>query len=356
MPEDPIIKDIDDLEIPEALGLHNHYYDDHRTIDQWEWEYKGHYPDLSVFCVLKDDGHVVGTCGAIPIDLNVSGETILSYKMENLLRHEQYQGLQRHRGLAEKLYLYTLSRAATKGCAIAWAYTGATRTLKRWGPKLVDVMYDSVVELNSPPGLRTVSRLWSRLRHVKASAKAVCSFVKRQTAPSRRFAIKPGLAPASLIADLFKRIRQTFPELIHIEFNETYVRWRITEHPFIRYSTFSIYEGDTLRGFAVVNGQNKQFAYLADLVFDDDSAGVTLLSSIVDDLRKRHYLSLNYLGNMTNPVNARTLAVLRMFSAVETPNPKMAFALMALSDAAPRDLYDVSRWHMSGLWTEGYVI
>ncbi len=228
--------------------------------------------------------------------------------------------------------------------------------MRRWGPQVADVMYDSVIELNSALDPRTVSKLWTRLRHVKAITNDVRLFVKRRMVRSRRFVVKPELAPASLIADLFKRIRQTFPELIHIELNEKYIRWRITEHPFIRYDTLSIYEGGTLRGYAVVNGHNGQFAYLADLVFDDDEAGVTLLSSIVNDLRRRNYLSLSYFGNMTNPVNARTFAVLRMFSAVETPNPKMTFVLLALSDVASPDVYDVSRWHMSGLWTEGYVI
>jgi len=49
MSEEIIMKEIEESEIPDALSLHNQFYNDHRTLDQWRWEWRGHYPDLSVF-------------------------------------------------------------------------------------------------------------------------------------------------------------------------------------------------------------------------------------------------------------------------------------------------------------------
>ena len=99
--------------------------------------------------------------------------------------------------------------------------------------------------------------------------------------------------------------------MIHIELDEAYVRWRITGHPFIRYQCLSIYGKETLRGYAIVNKENRQDAYLTDLTFENEEAGAELVSQIMVNLRKAGYPILNYFGNMSNPRGDRVFALLR---------------------------------------------
>jgi len=67
----------------------------------------------------------------------------------------------------------------------------------------------------------------------------------------------------------------------------------------------------TLRGYAIVNKENRQAAYITDLTFENEEAGAELVSQIMVNLRKAGYPILNYFGNMSNPRGDRVFALLR---------------------------------------------
>lgn len=67
------IEAIDESEIPTVVNLHNQSHNDHRTSEQWQWEWRGHHPNLTVYCVLKDGEKIIGTQGILPIYLAASG-------------------------------------------------------------------------------------------------------------------------------------------------------------------------------------------------------------------------------------------------------------------------------------------
>jgi len=54
-----LMKEIEDIEIDEAVSLDNLEYGRRRTYKQWMWEYRGNCPLLSVFTVIKDEDRIV---------------------------------------------------------------------------------------------------------------------------------------------------------------------------------------------------------------------------------------------------------------------------------------------------------
>lgn len=353
MSEQLIMKEIEESEIPDAVSLHNQARNDHRTVDQWRWEWRGLYPDLAVFCLVKDGGNIVGTMGVIPIHLNISGHRLLTGKVESLFLHPNLRGTD----VMPRFYHYMVSRAASKGMSALWAYTPAVKAVRRLiGARITEVMYDSVIRLPPPIDLRSLIRSGDKLRQARGVITSMLSSLRPQVVSSGRFVLKQGLASPSSLDSLYQRLRETFPDLIHIELDEAYIRWRVTQHPFIRYECLSAYEDETLRGYAIVNKQDAQDAYLADLTFENKDVGTELLSRILADLRKTGHCTLNYLGNMSNPLGAKVFALLREFSAVESPNSGMPFASRCLDDDYSDTCNDATHWYMTGLWTEGYMI
>jgi hypothetical protein len=357
------MKEIEDAEINEVVSFHNLSYGDKRTPKKWIWEYKGNYPDLFVFTIIKDNNKVVGTQGMIPIYLNIGGEIHLSAKSESSLLDPKYRGGERFKELYD--FAMTLCKARKMCCV--WGFTGA---VKVWRNKLgfsvyEDAMYISALVLKPRPFIasirkskqnmviKTAESLALMLRYLYSSVRRFTYFTyKCLKRTSREISIEQRLRSVSDVSELYKRLRAKYADLIHIEQDEKYIAWRISNNPNVEYTTFFAYEDNLLRAYCYVALANNREAYLSDLTFEDYEAGSFLLETILNLFCKRKINSVNFIGNIRNPLMATVFNLLKKNGFMKgnfTP-----FVLKNISYAHEKCLHDIRNWYINGLWTEGY--
>jgi hypothetical protein len=354
------MREIAPQEVDEAVQFHNSAYGDSRTSEQWQWEWKSHYPDLSAYMVVHDGKRIIATQGMMPVYLRISGKRVLSGKSDQTLLALEHRG----GDLFQRFYDYAVSQCRTKGMCCVWGYTPAVKALRRFGFRVSEeVMYYSASVLDFHQALAEnlhSQRTWLSkgkqcllvlIRALRRIVSRVCtlSFAKA-------FCIEDGPLDAEDLAALYARLRSRYPDLIHIDMDRAYLQWRVTGHPFIRYKTFSLYQGSELKAYAIVNHHFQDTAFLADLTFEDENAGAVILHRVLGFLRTVGATHVAYFGNRTSSLGMRVFGLLRRFGFKENVNPQMAFVLRNVSFVDEEKLFNIEDWYMCGLWTEGYRI
>jgi hypothetical protein len=342
----------------QLVSFHNAHYNDNREPGHWIWEYKGCYPDLSVFPVMVEEGRVVGTTGFIPIYVNVAGERVLSGKPENSLVSRDQRGSD----IYSDIYAYAKSDAVVKGYQCLWGY----------GPlRSASTKVGYTVFLNAIASLGTVIRPFAALKDaqdkkeqgLKKYAREIVGrlllwiygSVRRATTGSSndKYVLRAELANQADMDDLYRRLRERYPNLIHIDLNERYLEWRIHDNPFCDYKSYFVYRGGQLAAYSFVSRHNTK-AYLTDFTFDDDSSGNFLLSAIVKDLKALNTGVIAFLGNRENPLIKNTFKVLRKWGFVEFSATN--FHVQPFQGKREELLLNLENWYMNGIGTEGNQI
>lgn len=355
------IREVAASDVEKIISFHNAAHGDNRKPEHWMWEYKGNYPDSSVFTIIEDGEQIVATLGMIPIYIYVQGKRLLCGKCENALLHPEYRG----RGLFQDLFEFALSLCKARGMQFAWAYAAAIATVKAVRKirfhTYDNMIYDSVSILDPRCNL---SGVWERNANaVKKVIKSLTfllfwlySSILRATcwpSGSRELVVRETLADQQDLDNLYKRLRNRYPDLIHIHLDEKYLRWRLYNHPVFEYRTYFVYEGDLLVAYAFVNTHNRRMAYLTDFTFESVDAGKFLLQRVLDEMCAEDVGAATFWGNKRNPVIRRTFGLLRRFGFVQRKTPNH-FVIRNLSFGDEEGLLDMTHWHMNGLWTEGY--
>ncbi len=86
--------------------------------------------------------------------------------------------------------------------------------------------------------------------------------------------------------DFYTRLRSRYPDMIHIDLDYQYLKWRVHDHPFFSYKCYYAYDGRDLVAYAFVNVGAVR-AYLTDFNFEHMAAGEFLLSLIMNDLKEK---------------------------------------------------------------------
>lgn len=359
------MKEIEDSEINQAVLLDNLENGRRRTTKQWIWEYKGNYPELSVFVVIKDDDKVVGTQGIIPIYLNIRGERHLSGKSESSLLAPEYRG----RGLFTRLKGLALSTSLAKGMCCVWGLGGVSTALRassRLGFQIYrNVMCESVLILSPRRFVKSIigSRRGLAGKIAKSSA-AISMFVfsrfivyvcSNDFFPhSHGFSVTRTPRSTNEIERLYSRLRDKYRSLIHLEQDEKYINWRVFRNPNVKYSTCFAYKDSSLGAYCYVALLNTGEACLSDFTFEDPDTGNFLLETILNSLKRRRVSAVSFVGNIRNKQIALTFDMLRRHGFM-----KMNFGPFTLRNLSYKDekcLYDVSNWYINALWSEGFVL
>jgi GNAT superfamily N-acetyltransferase len=354
------MREVATQEVDEVVQFHNRAYGDLRTSEQWEWEWKSHYPDLSVYMVVHDGKRIIATQGMMPVYLQIAGKRVLSGKSDQTLLAPEHRG----GDLFRSFYDYAVSQCRAKGMCCVWGYTPAVKALRRFGFRVFeDVMYYSASVLDFrkafAENLRS-ERTWRSKG--KQSLSILVRALRRQVSRlntlslAKAFRIEDGPLDAEDLAALYARLRSRYPALIHIDMDQAYLQWRVIDHPFIRYRTFSLYQGSELKGYAIINHHFHDTAFLADLTFEDDNSGAVILQRVLGFLRHADATHVAYFGNRSSSLGMRVFGLLRRFGFKENVNPQMAFVLRNVSFVDEERLFDIEDWYMYGLWTEGYRI
>lgn len=346
------------------VSFHNTIYGDQRTPEQLAWEYRGSYPDSSVLVLIMDNDQVIATQGMIPIYIFVRGRKVLSGKSESTLLDPKYRG----GDLFSDLYEFAVSRCKTRGILCIWGYTGAVKAFTKFQFRFFDIMYDSTLLLDFGAWL---PKVWHSeatfVRKTLASTRLALFWLRSLIigicegfcgSVEKRFIIKEKLQSHADLDQLYERLRTKYPDLIHIAQDEVYFRWRILDHPFIKYRTFFAYEDDLLKAYAYVNTCDKNMAYITDFTFESVDAGRFLLRNVLRELRRKERpVHVRFFGNGENPLVLNVFDLLRRFGFSKMKKViSMSFVLrnLSLQGASEQHLYNVRNWYMCGLWTEGF--
>jgi GNAT superfamily N-acetyltransferase len=342
--------------------LHNAEFGDHRTPEQWMWEYKGNTSDQSVFAVMKDSGKVVGTQGMIPIYLNIGGHRYLSGKSENTLLDVRYRG----RGLSSVLYRSALSMCESKRMCCVWGFTpvaSAVNLLRSMGFTIYpNAVCQLTLILKMPDWQFMSSILHSRSNLVTRIARCLGvvllylysrTFICTNVCVGATFSLEEQVRTQIDIERIYERLREKVSDLIHIAQDEEYLSWRIANNPHHGYVTYFAYEGALLKGYCYVAFPNKREAYISDFTFEDYRTGEFLLTRILDTLHKRRSTSVSFAGNANNELSRNAFALLKKHGFVKVFSE--SFVLKQMSTDSPSFLTNIANWYLNGLWTEGYT-
>jgi hypothetical protein len=346
-------------DVEQIVSFHNAAYGNSRKPEHWMWEYKGNYPDLFVFTVIKDQDQIVATQGMIPIYLSIQGKRLFSGKSDSTLLNPQYRG----GSLFQELYEIAVALCRDRKMSCIWGYTAAVKAFEKFQFRTYEyVMWSSISILNLRRALSELGQKDSGAARRVIEALKVLGFwlyssLLRATYRSsgQGLAIGKELAHPQDLEHLYQRLREKHSPLIHIDLDEQYLRWRVYGHPIFKYKTYFVYEDDCLTAYAIVNSHDKRMAYLVDFTFESVNAARFLLQQILRELQTQDFRAVTFWANRTNPVAQQTFLLLRRFGFLERKTT-MHFVLRNLAVDDEENLFEVANWYMNGLWTEGYRI
>ncbi len=381
------MKEINSLDIRETVQFHNRIYNDNRTSEQWNWEYRGNYPNTFVFTIVKDKNtkRIVGTQGMIPIYLNIKGKRYFSGKSENSLLDSNFRG----GTLFQDLYEFAVVKCKSKQMYCIWGFTSAAKV---WREKLKFEVYknnlkESKIILNFGATAfdtiqSNVKNVLKALKHRQTSIrKVVTSFFEKlrnmsgllsgskpdlgieeksvsvnsykKESLKEHYKIERNLHAGEDIKTLYSRLRKKYPNLVHIDQDKKYLQWRIFKNPIVNYDTYFIYEKDLLRGYCYINTSSRRIGFISDLTFETSEAGAFLLGKLLNELRAKKIIYLYFFGNIKNQMMARVFQLLKQFGA-KISDSDQYFVLRNLSYPDEEWLLDIKNWYLNGLWSEGY--
>jgi hypothetical protein len=343
----------------DLIDFHNSYYGENIKLEDWLWEFQRYEPSKMVFALAEHHNKVVATQGMLPIYMRVKAERVLSGKSESSLCLQTYRGTNTFRDL----YEYAVRACIDRGMHFLWGFTDAVRAFERIGfnifqeievltrPGNVKLEVFSILQGKLP--LWRVP-LWHRFGSVtKLLLKTM--FVRNiRTIPQIKeetgYKIEKGSICDQHLRELYERVTSKYKNAICIECDQSYLSWRIREHPVLRYDEYQVYQGAKLRAYAFVV-LSDGIAHISDFLSEDSYATSLLLHTILKDYAKK-VGRFQFLGNPRDLLAEDVFGQLHKFgfSVIHRRN----FVVRDLIGSTNDQLLDIRNWHITGLWSEGY--
>lgn len=280
------------------VNFHNAYYGTERKPEHWLWEYKTYKPDKSVFAFARDHERIIATQAIIPVYLEVGAELVLSGKSENSLLLPPYRGS----GIMPSLYEHAVKNCIDRGIQFLWGFTAAAKLSKKFTyyPIAQIMMRPGNIWIDAVSRLRDKSPLWRRIGSVgklilkSAFKKHAYSGPNIQEKP--RYEVKKGkMCDEKQLQSLYQRLKETYGNIIYIRLDREYLKWRVREHPFVKYDEYQVYQNRELCAYAFV-AMFGGVAAVSDLTSEDTYATSILLKTIIKDYAKKAG-RIQFLGN-----------------------------------------------------------
>lgn len=341
-------------EASELVELHNSYYGTARKTEDWLWEYQTYEPGKSVFSFAKDLNKIIATQGMLPIYTEVGPKIILSGKSESTLVLPAYRGSQ----IMRNLYEYSARICLEHGMQFLWGFTPAIKAFKNFGFE----SYPNIQKLVRPGNILAGIKLklkqnfswWRRfvsigelfVRHFSLGRNAAFS----QFHENSEYKLKKGITDEICLKKLFDRLKLQNPNAIFIRYDNKYLKWRVREHPFIKYFEYQVYLHADLKAYAIVT-LFKGITSISDLTSEDENATSFLLHKIIEDFSKKT-AEFQFLINTQDILS---LGVLRQLSGYGfSVGSSVNLVVRDLTKGDNKEIFDIRNWHINGLWTEGY--
>lgn len=338
----------------DMVSFHNSYYGTVRKTNDWLWEYRTYDKNKSVFAFATDNGKIIATQGMLPINIMIGSKTVLSGKSESTLLLPLYRG----KRVMEQLYDYAANNCIANGMQFIWGFTPAVNAFKKYGFNSHQGIQCMVKRGNIWTAMRLISSrqlpIWRRVSAIgKFFIKYCLSENKLNHKPfhgTAKYELRRGIVDQTCLKAFFDRLNLRNRNAIFIRYDEEYLKWRVREHPFIKYVEYQVYGGNDLKAFAIV-ALIDGILSISDLTSEDDDATSILLYTIIEDYYKKA-MEFCLLVNTQDTLNQGVLKQLPKFgfSARDPWN----LIVRDLTNGDIKETVDIRNWHISGLWTEGY--
>jgi len=331
-------------------------------VKDWIWEYNTLYPEHSVFTIIEDNDEIIGTQGMLPIYLISQGKRYLSGKSESSLLDPKYRG----GSLFRDLYAFAVSLCQEKKMYCVWGFTSAVRV---WRHKLKFAVYENVVHdatlvlnlkkmnllIDKSQGiLKRIGHILSNLRGFLYSIIFRNRFNSLLKKKQGTYVLQHHYHSITDLERLYKKIRERLPHLIHIAQDEDYLNWRIYNNPHVKYKTYFLYKGSSLKAYCYLGDYKKEIISITDFAFEKLEDGIYLLKQVLNEIQKENFAYAYFMGNLKNPLILDIFRILRKFGFIKHSNAS-AFILKSTSGGDPTQIYSIENWYFTALWTEGFV-
>jgi hypothetical protein len=295
----------------------------------------------------------------LPIYLDVGSKRVLSGKSENTLCLQPY----RKSGVMPSLYEYAVKSCTDRGMQFIWGFTSAVKAFERYG----FTCYRDIEVLTrlGNTWLEIVSRLQSKnplWRRICSAGKVLLKFlllrnrgVIHRIEKRDGYEIRNGRMPVQDLQELLERLKSKHSNFITVKYDNKYLSWRVRDNPFLKYEEYQIYQGANLRAYAFVVLTNG-IASISDLLSEDRYATSLLVHNILQAYAKKAG-RFRFLANPKDPLAQEIFDQLYQFgfSVDRETSKSWNFVLRDLSAGRYEQIYDISNWHITGLWTEGFL-
>ena len=232
---------LDDAEINLANEFFNSIYQGGRDEAKFRWEFRNSPALPGIYVVAKDQhtGKVVGSQGAIPVDI-ITGkqEVILTAKSEDTLVHPDYRGLK----IFENMYKLLFDECEKRGIQYIWGFTYAKKPFTKLGFETPYIVGQSLMAFDVYSAARYLAR-YNRTKTVwtKAKMTGLCAFSKIVSLKGRFSAIRHLNGISSSIVDdhsigdnnsLIKDVLSGLSDYFIIKQDLNFMRWRIADNPY----------------------------------------------------------------------------------------------------------------------------
>ena len=353
-----IIKVADKSELDGIYTFHEGYYPNQRSKEAWEWEYGEKSMKDSVLVMAKCGDNIVATVGMMMVPINIGGKKLLSGKNESLLIDNDFRG----QGLCTKIYNYGISKCGEKNMVCLWGFTRKAigpllkvnfvchSNVMRWS--LLPLSYRhtanqaKVSEVAGFKGLILKAIIKMASIYSLVFLKMKSSNNKKGTSP---IIVCNQLKDNSDIIKLYDRLRVNYPDLIHLEIDEDFMKWRIKDSLNI-VESFFIYQEEKLSGYLLITNKD-QYLEITDLTFENDLAAKTLMNNLIMYINEKKIGVVLYSGNIRNKLNKRVFQKLKSYGFLIKKRPN-EFVVRNIKFENNASFSNIENWYINDLWSE----
>jgi len=299
------------------------------------------------------NGSVVATQGMLPIRLQIGNKSVLTGKSESTLIQTAYRGT----GTMKDLYEYAIGQCTTKNMELIWGFTAAVKAFKDYGfsifPDIQLLTRTGALtsglkrrfRLNAPMHLRIGSAVKFITRYIQDNIHD--SFAYKEI-PCEFYLNKGPCEEHDLMA-LYEKLYRKYPDSITLIYNKEYLDWRVRSNPFIQYKEFQAYNGKEMHAYAIVTESDKILT-ISDLTSQNTHAALFLLNNII----KEHQNGAGDYRFLVNPKDSLSRDLIGHLASFGFKNSqRWNLVVRDLSNGMYPQLFNISNWHINGLWTEG---
>lgn len=336
--------------LTELITFHNQYHNGNRRNAEWNWQFGIHRPLDTVYSVLKENDQIIATQAMMPTVIQTHCGKIFTGKSEDTLIVPEH----RKKDLMSNFYEFSVNLCKQKSMKFIWGFTAAVKAFRKYGFMSFDVF-----QTYEKPGGNLFPTLFSRLKSREPVWRKSCGCLKylynfafekirtKKIEPINEFHVLKQKIEASALSDFYNKIRKRYPKIIIIDYNNSFLNWRIRQHPFLRYEEYQVLKGRNLIAYAIVMlNQNKLF--ISDIASLDSTATLILINKLHNNYYKKvgnFVVKLNKL----NPLSNAIISNLTSFGFKKTYCDN--FIIKNLTDKMPDSLNEIENWYLTGLWT-----